>query len=86
MALWSSDGPGGELVRRLAPGAIFLPVALAYLAYVGERHGVFGVPEGLALLSAGLVAIFGALVVLTAGALSAPVTANWRSSTRPSTR
>ena len=37
MALWSSDGPGGELVRRSAPAAIILPVALAFLSLEGQR-------------------------------------------------
>jgi two-component system cell cycle sensor histidine kinase/response regulator CckA len=68
-ALVSSDGPGGALVRRLAPAAIVLPVALAYLALEGQRQDLFGTREGLALLGAGLILIFGALVVMTGGEL-----------------
>ena len=68
-ALAVSDGPGGALVRRLAPAAIVLPVTLAYLCLEGQEQDLFGAREGLALLSAGLVVIFGTLVVMTGGAL-----------------
>jgi hypothetical protein len=68
-ALVRSDGPGGSLVRRLAPAAILLPVALAYLTYVGQREALVGAGEGLALLGAGLVVILVTLVVVTGSEL-----------------
>ncbi|MDA0160549.1 PAS domain S-box protein [Solirubrobacter ginsenosidimutans] len=68
-ALWVSDGPGGALLRRLAPVVIVLPVALTFLCLEGQRHGVFGMREGLGLLGACLILIFGALGVMMGGAL-----------------
>jgi PAS domain S-box-containing protein len=68
-ALWVSDGPGGALFRRLAPVVIVLPVALTFLCLEGQRHGLFGAREGLGLLGACLILIFGTLGVMMGGAL-----------------
>jgi two-component system, cell cycle sensor histidine kinase and response regulator CckA len=73
--LIGSDTAGGALVRRLAPAAIVVPVVIAYLRLEGQREGLYGTAEGLALYCAGLVVIFFGLVIWTGEALDRAETA-----------
>ena len=62
-----SPGPGGALLRRLAPAALLVPVALAFATLEGLRNDWFDEREGLALLGAALIVAFALLLVFTAG-------------------
>ena len=62
-------GPGGALVRRLAPAAIVLPVALAFASLQAEEDGLVDSRQALALLAAALIVTLLALVLATGGAL-----------------
>ncbi len=64
-ALALSDGAGGTLVRRLTPPAVLAPVAIAYVRLQGQRAGLYGTEEGLAIYCTSLVVLFGVLIVLT---------------------
>ncbi len=65
MALVRAAGPGGALVRRLAPAAILVPIAIAYLRLQGQTAGWYGTEEGLALFCVALVLISFALTIFT---------------------
>jgi two-component system cell cycle sensor histidine kinase/response regulator CckA len=68
-ALLLSGGPGGALVRRLAPTALLAPIALAYARLEGQRAGWYGTAEGLAIYCASLIVLFVALIIVTGRAL-----------------
>lgn len=42
ISLWTSDAPGGHLVRRLLPASLLLLLLLNLLAEWGERQGFYG--------------------------------------------
>ena len=54
----AAAGPGGALLRRLAPAAVLVPVALAFATLEGLRNDWFDEREGLALLGAALIVAF----------------------------
>ena len=62
-------GPGGVLVRRLLLPAALLPAVLGYAALEGQRAGLYGFEEALALFASSIVVLYGALIVFTARAL-----------------
>ncbi len=62
-------GPGGALLRRLAPAAVIVPVALTFVTLEGLRSDWFEDREGLALLGAALIVVLALLVIFTASRL-----------------
>ncbi len=69
MELFGAGGPGGALVRRLAPAAILLPIAIAYVRLKGQDAGWYGTEEGLALFCVALVVVFFTLAIVTGRAI-----------------
>ena len=59
--LWR-DNPGGELVRRLLPAAVLIPLVLGYFRVQGERHGLYGAPAGSGLFALTLVLLLAGLL------------------------
>ena len=64
-ALMASNGPGGQLFRRLLPAAVLLPPLLGWVKRWGEQAGVFPAEFGSSLVVCAAVAIFGALLWTT---------------------
>ena len=64
-------GPGGALLRRLAPAAVIVPVALTFVTLEGLRSDWFDEREGLALLGAALIVVLALLADLHRGAARA---------------
>lgn len=52
MAVLTSRGAGGILARRLLPLVVAVPVVLGFLRLEGQRRGLYGTEEGVALLIA----------------------------------
>ncbi|OGV73184.1 MAG: hypothetical protein A3K19_30145 [Lentisphaerae bacterium RIFOXYB12_FULL_65_16] len=65
-----APGPGGQLVRRLLPAAIFLPLVLGWLHEAGERIGLFGPSVGACLFALAMMVALAALVWWTAAILN----------------
>jgi len=59
---FTSNGPGGSVIRHLLPAAICILVVLGFLRWEGERQGLFGQTTGIALLTAAAIALVGGLV------------------------
>ena len=64
-ALMASQGPGGQLFRRLLPAAVLLPPLLGWLKRWGEQAGWYPAEFGSSLVVCAAVAIFGALLWTT---------------------
>jgi signal transduction histidine kinase len=62
MRVVTHSGLGGVLARWLLPSALVLPVLLGGLVFVGHRAGAYTLPFALALIAAGNVIAFTALV------------------------
>lgn len=62
MALFSSDDPGGVMVRRLLPATLALPIVLTWLWRKGEQLGWYERADGLSLFVLVNVVMAGALV------------------------
>ena len=60
--LLASAGPGGQLARRLTPGAIMVPAVLGWLRLEGQRAGYYGTEVGLALFTVATVVCFSGLL------------------------
>ena len=70
VALVSSDTPGGAMMRRLLPAAVFVPVLLGWWNLAGQRAGLYTGEFGAAFQAVGNVVVFLALVSWTAWLLS----------------
>lgn len=68
MAVVSSEGLGGRMVRRLLPATLLIPIVLGYLRLVADRLGM-SVPIGVALLITSVSLLSGAIVWWNALAL-----------------
>jgi PAS domain S-box-containing protein len=69
MALATSDGVSGLLIRRLFPTMVLALFALGWLRLEGERRGLYSSELGVALYTLANVLIFGALVWWSASTL-----------------
>ena len=69
MVTVTSQGAGGLLVRRLLAPALVLTVALGYLRLEGQRAGLYGTEEGVALFATSLIVVIGGLILITAQSL-----------------
>ncbi len=69
MRLITIDNYGGLLVRRLLIAAIALPLVLGWLILQGYRNGIYDVAFALSLFAIVLIAIFAALIWLSAASL-----------------
>lgn len=66
MAMVSSTGLAGLMVRRLLPAALVLPLVIGWLRLAGQRAGYYGTEFGIALFALLNVIIFASLTLLTA--------------------
>lgn len=66
MKMFSSDDVGGEMVRRLMPGAIVVPFVLGWLLLTGERLGLYDSTFRLVLITASFVIVFTGLILWNA--------------------
>lgn len=62
MAVISSDGSGGVMVRRLLPAAILIPSGLGWLCWLILHQGIVGGIMGLSLLVVTIIIIFTGLI------------------------
>lgn len=58
----AGKGPGGALARRLLPAAVTLPLLLGWARLAGQRAGLYGTEEGLALFVLANIVVFTALI------------------------
>lgn len=69
MALVTSPGLAGTLIRRLFPGMVLTFVLLGWLRLAGERRGWYDSELGVALNSVATIIIFGGLIWWSARSL-----------------
>jgi PAS domain S-box-containing protein len=69
MKIFSSDGFGGQIARRLLPAALILPFVLGWLRIVGQEQGLYGMEFGWALYTVVLTLVFLALMWWNASSL-----------------
>ena len=69
LSVLASPGAGGIMARRLLPAAVVGVPALGWLRLEGEQSGLYPAEIGVALFALTLVAILGALILLTARVL-----------------
>src|SRR5690349_10236185 len=65
-ALLVSPTAGGQLCRRLLPGTILIPIAIAWLRWKGQRIGFYSDWTGLAIMTVTAVALLASLTLWTA--------------------
>ncbi|HMJ14997.1 MAG TPA: ATP-binding protein [Polyangiaceae bacterium] len=65
-----ADNPGGEVVRKLLPTAILLPLVIGWLRTLGQKYQLYDTAFGRALLLLTLIALFTQLVWRVAQRLS----------------
>jgi diguanylate cyclase (GGDEF)-like protein/PAS domain S-box-containing protein len=66
-----ADTPGGIILRRFLPFAIFVPVLLGWLSLQGQRAGFYDTYFGLALMVSSLILTLSVFIWLNAGQLTA---------------
>ena len=64
--LMLSDSPGGALARRMLPAALVAPIVIGWLRLLGQRTGLYGLEQGVALSVLATTAIVLTLIWLTA--------------------
>ncbi len=69
MGLFTSDSPGGTLVRRLLPGMVTVFFMVGWVRLEGEKRGYYGTELGVALFTSGSIALVGGLIVLAGRSL-----------------
>jgi len=69
MKIFSSDGLGGMMARRLTPTAILIPIVLAWLLLAGQRMGLYDSILRLVLFVASNVIVFTILILWNASLL-----------------
>ncbi|MHB0999239.1 MAG: SpoIIE family protein phosphatase [Armatimonadota bacterium] len=75
MALLLRDDPGGELLRRMLPVTILLPLALGFLRVLGQQRALYGTAQGTGLLIITLILVFSVILWRSAAGLSRTVSA-----------
>jgi len=60
--LWTSDGPGGSVMRRLLPTAIIALMVLGFLSWQGVQQELYGSRFGLRLLTVAAIGLIGGLL------------------------
>ncbi len=70
MAVVTSEGPGGVLVRRLLPAPFGLVLVLGWFRLEGQKAGLYDTAFGTSLYAAAMAAIFGGLTLATARRLN----------------
>jgi len=71
MRVVSSSGPGGQLVRKVLPPIVLIPISLGWLRVKGQNAELFGTAFGTAVFVASCIVCLSTLVVSTAMALHA---------------
>ncbi|HLK63944.1 MAG TPA: HAMP domain-containing sensor histidine kinase [Bryobacteraceae bacterium] len=66
MNLLSSKAIAGDMVRRLLPVAVWVPVLLGWLMWRGELAGYYGTAFGLSLFTSANIVVFALLIWLYA--------------------
>ena len=66
MKIFSSDDVGGEMARRLMPGAIVVPFVLGWLLLTGQRMGLYDSTFRLVLFAISSVIVFTVLILWNA--------------------
>jgi len=69
MKIFSSDGLGGMMARRLTPTAILIPIVLAWLLLAGQRMGLYDSILRLVLFTVLNVIVFAILILWNASLL-----------------
>ncbi|HZW37461.1 MAG TPA: hypothetical protein VFF01_11000, partial [Candidatus Deferrimicrobiaceae bacterium] len=62
MAILSSEGPAGEMARRLLPPVFVFPFALGWVRLQAQRMGLFGTEFGVAILVTSTIVILAVVV------------------------
>ena len=70
VALLKREDPGGRLFRQWLPAIVLLPIVLGFLRVQGERHDLYDMEFGTAMLVLALVLIFSLLLWRSAEYLS----------------
>jgi signal transduction histidine kinase len=70
MSVFTSDGPGGVMARRLLPAVIAVPFALGWARLQGQRIGLYGTEFGLGLMVTSSIVILAVVVWRSARALN----------------
>jgi PAS domain S-box-containing protein len=78
VGLFTSDSPGGALMRNLLPGTVTILFVLGWLQVAGERQGLFGIELGVALHALANITLVGALIWWCARSLHRANTARRR--------
>lgn len=65
MVIFISDTSGGAVARRLIPVVVVIPFIFSYFRILGERHGLFDIVTGIALISILITAIYIFLIIVT---------------------
>jgi PAS domain S-box-containing protein len=68
---FTAQGAGGVLLRRTVVAAVAVPIVLGLIRLAGQRAGLYGTEEGLALYCTSLIATFLALLLWVSGRLEA---------------
>ena len=63
MKIFSSDDVGGEMARRLMPGALLVPFMIGWLFLTGERMGLYDSSFRLILVTISSVIVFTLLIL-----------------------
>ncbi len=69
MKIFSSEGVGGEMARRLIPSALVLPFVLGWLLLTGQQMGLYDSTFRLVLFTTSIVIVFAVLILWNASLL-----------------
>jgi PAS domain S-box-containing protein len=70
MEVFTSEGAGGTMARRLLPYFLLLPLVIGWLRLKGEQSGLFGSAVGVALVALTYTACFVGILWLNAKAVN----------------
>lgn len=70
MEIVSAKNIGGEILRRLVPIALFIPVALGWLRLWGQQAGLYETAFGVALMAISTTVLLGIIIWWTANRLN----------------
>ncbi len=69
-ALILREDPGGQMLRRMLPAAVLIPLILGWLKVAGEHRNLIDTPTGTALLAILMIVLFAAALWRSAAGLS----------------